>query len=338
MELPTLAYPARTGQSTLSVNSCCVSLDSSSYSMTPLPLGSEETMTDWRTKLDKKKVLIVDGAWGTELINRGLKPREVPESWNIERPEEVHSVALSYINAGSDIILTNTFGGSPLKLAKKGLGEKTEEINRLGAEISKKAAGGWSLVFGSIGPTGELVKPLGTMTESELVSGFAEQAKALAAGGVDGIVIETMMDLAEAKAALRAVKENTSLPVAVTMTFNKAGRNYATLMGVRPDQAAAELEKVGADIVGANCGAGIDLMIEVVRLMRSGTSLPIWCKPNAGLPELVDGETVYRESPEKMACQFRTLVRAGASIVGGCCGSTPAHIRALVIERDKLTN
>jgi len=293
-------------------------------------------MTDWRTQLEAKKVLIVDGAWGTELMNRGLKPREIPDAWNIDQSEEIHSVALSYVNAGADIILTNTFGASPLKLAKRGLAEKTAEINRLGTEISKKAASGRALVFGSIGPTGELIKPLGAVTETELLKGFAEQAKALAAGGADGIVIETMMDLAEAKAALHAVKENTSLSVAVTMTFSKAGGNYATLMGVRPDHAALELERAGADIVGANCGAGIDLMIEVARLMRPATSLPIWCKPNAGLPELVDGKTVYRESPEKMASRFRDLVEAGANMIGGCCGSTPAHIRALVLERNKL--
>ena len=295
-------------------------------------------MTDWKTQLDEKKVLIVDGAWGTELMNRGLTPREVPDAWNIDRPEEIYSVALSYVNAGADIILTNTFGGSPLKLAKRGLAEKTAEINRLGTEISKKAASGRVLVFGSIGPTGELIKPLGAATETELVKGFAEQAKAVAAGGADGIVVETMLDLAEAKAALRAVKENTSLPVAVTMTFSKAGHNYATLMGVRPEQAAAELDKAGADIVGANCGAGIDLMIEVARLMRPATSLPIWCKPNAGLPELVEGKTVYRESPEKMASRFRDLVEAGANMIGGCCGSTPAHIRALVSERNRLVS
>ena len=293
-------------------------------------------MTDWRTQLDDKKVLIVDGAWGTELMNRGLTPQEVPDAWNIDRPEEIYSVALSYVNAGADIILTNTFGGSALKLAKRRLAGKVAEINRLGVEISKKAASGRALVFGSIGPTGELIKPLGAVTEMELVKGFAEQAKALAAGEADGIVIETMLDLAEAKAALRAVKENTSLPVAVTMTFSKAGRNYATLMGIRPEQAAAELEKGGADIIGANCGAGIDLMIEVARLMRPATSLPMWCKPNAGLPELVDGKTVYRDSPEKMASRFRELVEAGANMIGGCCGSTPAHIRALVLERNKL--
>jgi 5-methyltetrahydrofolate--homocysteine methyltransferase len=169
-----------------------------------------------------------------------------------------------------------------------------------------------------------------------MVKCFFEQVKALVAGGVDGIVIETMTDLAEALAALRAARESTSLPVVLSMTFDKKQRGYATMMGVRPEQAAGELERAGADIIGANCGAGMDDMIEVARLMRLATSLPIWCKPNAGLPEFIDGNTTYRETPEKMASQLRAIVEAGARIVGGCCGTTPAHIHALVQERDRL--
>ena len=244
-------------------------------------------------------------------------------------------MAASYVTAGADIILTNTFGGSPLKLAKVGFGTRTAEINRLGAEISKEAAAGRALVFGSMGPTGEFMQPLGTATETEMVKGFAEQAKALAEGGVDGIVIETMTDLAEAKAALRATREAVSLPVVVSMTFDKKRMGYATIMGVRPGQAASALEQAGADIVGANCGAGIDNMIEVIQLMRQATSLPIWCKPNAGLPELIDGNIVYRETPEQMASKLPLLLDAGATIVGGCCGTTPAHIQAFILERNK---
>ncbi|OGP96075.1 MAG: hypothetical protein A2157_18975 [Deltaproteobacteria bacterium RBG_16_47_11] len=293
-------------------------------------------MRAWRSWLELKKVLIADGGWGTELIKNGLKPGEIPEAWNIERSEGVRAVAVSYVKGGADIILTNTFGANPLKLARAALEHRTAEINYLGAKISREAAGDCALVFGSIGPTGELMEPLGTVTETQMVKCFAEQTKALGAGGVDGIVIETMTDLTEAKAALRAARESTSLPVVVCMTFDKKQRGYATLMGVRPDQAALELERAGADIVGANCGAGIDHMIEVTRQMRSATVLPIWCKPNAGLPEFVDGNTVYRETPEKMASQLRTIVDAGANIVGGCCGTTPAHIHAFVLERDKM--
>ena len=289
----------------------------------------------WKTRLEKKKILLADGGWGTELQKRGLAPGEPPEAWNLSRPEEVAAVARSYVEAGADIILTNTFGGSPLKLGKVHLEDKLLEINRRGARISKQAAGDQALVFASIGPSGEFMAPLGTVSEVDMVQGFAEQAMALAAGRADGIVVETMMDLAEAKAALRAAKESTSLPVAVTLTFNKGPKGYATMMGVRPEQAAAELERAGANILGANCGAGIDVMIELMGLMRSATTLPLWCKPNAGLPELVHGKTVYHETPEMMASKLKDLVRAGAKIVGGCCGTTPSHIRALFLERTK---
>ncbi len=294
-------------------------------------------MKVWKDWLEKKKILIADGGWGTELIKHGLKPGEVPETWNMEQPEAVRNVALSYVKVGADIILTNTFGGSPLKLAKMRVDLRTAELNRLGAEISREVAGDSALVFGSIGPTGEFMEPLGKVSETEMEKSFSEQATALASGGVDGIVIETMMDLAEAKAALQATKREVSLPVVVSMTFNKHRSGYATLMGNRPEQAVRDLEEAGADIVGANCGAGIDEMIEIAHLMRKATSLPIWCKPNAGLPEMVDGVTIYRETPERMASHLKAMVEAGASIIGGCCGTTPAHIRALVLERDKLT-
>jgi 5-methyltetrahydrofolate--homocysteine methyltransferase len=210
------------------------------------------------------------------------------------------------------------------------------EINRLGTEISKGAAVGRALVFASMGPTGELLKPLGAATEAEVVKSFEEQAKALVEGGADGIVIETMIDLIEARAALIAIRQNYTLPVVVSMTFDKKRVGYATIMGVRPQQAVSELEKAGADIVGANCGTGIDDMIEVARVMRQATSLPIWCKPNAGLPELVDGNIVYRETPEEMASKLPLLLEAGATVVGGCCGTTPAHIKAFVLERNRL--
>jgi 5-methyltetrahydrofolate--homocysteine methyltransferase len=289
-----------------------------------------------KTWMEKKKVFIADGGWGTELQKRGLPPGDPPEAWNLSHPEEVRAVALSYVEAGAEIILTNTFGGSPLKLAKVNLRGKVTEVNRKGAEISKEAAGDRALVFASIGPSGDFMAPLGTVSEEEMRGGFGEQVKALAEGGADGIVVETMMDLAEAKAALRAAKRNTSLPVAVTMTFTHGPKGFATMMGARPEQAAAELEKSGADIIGANCGAGIDQMIELMKLLRSATALPLWCKPNAGLPELVEGKTVYRETPEMMASKLKALVQAGANIVGGCCGTTPAHIRAFVRERNLL--
>jgi 5-methyltetrahydrofolate--homocysteine methyltransferase len=290
----------------------------------------------WQDLLRKKAALLSDGAWGTELAARGLPPGHVPELWNAECPGAVEAVARAYVEAGSDIILTNTFGGTPWKLEKVGLAARTAELNRLGVEISRRAAAGRALVFASIGPTGEFVAPLGTRTDEEFVACFAEQIAACVAGGADGLCIESFSALDEATAALRAARQVCSLPVVVSLTFTKGPRGYATMMGVRPDQAAAALDAAGADLIGANCGAGIEQAVEIARLLRPATRRPLWIKPNAGLPELVDGQTVFRQSPADMAARVRDLLEAGASVLGGCCGSTPAHLRALAAALDTL--
>jgi 5-methyltetrahydrofolate--homocysteine methyltransferase len=295
-------------------------------------------METWRVRLKEKGLLIADGAWGTELVKRGLAPGEAPERWNLERPADVVAVAAGYVAAGADIVLTNTFGGSPLKLAKSGLGDRFEEINRLGVALSRSAAEGRAMVFASIGPTGEFMDPLGTVSQDEMRAQFARQAEVLAAAGADGIVIETMTDLNEALAALAAVRETTGLPAAVSMTFDPGPKGYATMMGVRPSEAAQRLQDAGADIVGANCGSGIEEMIEVARLMHEATSLPLWCKPNAGRPELLDGRTVYRQTPQDMVRHLPALVEAGARVIGGCCGSTPDHVRLLSAGRQRLAD
>jgi len=295
-------------------------------------------MSGWHERLAAKGLLIADGAWGTELAGRGLEAGVAPERWNLERPDDVRAVAASYVEAGADIILTNTFGASPLKLKKVGLDRHVGEINRIGVELSREAAGERTLVFASVGPTGEFLSPVGTVDEEEMVACYAEQVADLAAAGPDGVVIETQTDLAEAKAALRAVRENSGLPVVVSMTFQKGVKGYATMMGVTPARAASELGADGADIVGANCGAGIAEIVEVARLMRDATELPLWFKPNAGVPELVKGKTVFRETPEQMIRHLPALIEAGASIVGGCCGTTPEHIRLLVAEAKRLTD
>ena len=284
---------------------------------------------NWKELLEQKTALVSDGAWGTELAKRGLQPGTVPESWNADRPDAVEAVAAGYVEAGSDIILTNTFGGCRIKLEKVGLADRTPELNRLAAEISKRAAGGRALVFASVGPTGEFMAPLGLKTEQEFVDCFAEQIRACIDGGADGIVIETMTDLGETKAALLAARQVGSFPVVASMTFDHGPGGFATMMGVKPEQAAAELDAAGADIIGSNCGSGVENMIEIARLMRSATKKPLWVKPNAGLPELVDGETVFREMPDEMAARIEELLRAGANIIGGCCGTTPDHIRAI---------
>jgi len=290
-----------------------------------------------QSRLAEKQVLVADGAWGTELAKRGLPVGEAPERWGLDHPDAVRAVARQYVEAGADIILTNTFGGSTLKLAKVGLSVDTHAVNatmaRLSSEIAHPAG---VLVAGSVGPTGEFMQPLGLISEEEMVAAFAEQIRGLADGGVDAILIETMSDLGEAKAALRAARENFAGPVICSMTFDHGPGGYATMMGVRPAQAAQDLEAAGADIVGSNCGAGIANIIEVIALMRPATDLPLWAKPNAGLPELVQGQTVFRETPEQMAARLPDLVQAGARIIGGCCGTGPEHIAALVAARDRL--
>lgn len=291
---------------------------------------------NFKTLLTQKKVLLADGAWGTELAKKGLETGECPELLNAEKSEVVRGIAASYGAAGSDIVLTNTFGGSPFKLAKFGLESRLEELNEAGVRLSKEAVGERALVFASIGPTGEFLAPLGQVTEAEMVAAFSRQVKALVAGGVDGFVIETMTDLGEIGCAVRAVREHTDLPVIGSMTFDKGARGYATMMGVKPDDAAVFLTNAGVDAVGSNCGSGMENMIEVARGMRQSTNLPLWVKPNAGMPELVDGMTVFRESPEHMSSRVRELIDAGANIVGGCCGSTPEHIRAFREAIDRV--
>jgi 5-methyltetrahydrofolate--homocysteine methyltransferase len=285
---------------------------------------------DLKTMLQARGVLVADGAWGTLLWKRGLAPGTAPERWNLERPDEVEAVARAYVEAGAQIVLTNTFGGSRWKLARAGLGNRTAEVNRRGVELSKRAAGGRALVFASIGPTGDFVAPLGTRTEKEFLDCFAEQVAACADGGADGLVIETMTALDEARAALVAARRAApALPVAACMTFDRGARGYATMMGVTPERAARELDAAGADLLGSNCGTGIAAMVEVARLMKPATARPLWIKPNAGAPRLVDGRTVFRETPQEMAAHVPDLIAAGARVIGGCCGTTPEHVRAL---------
>lgn len=293
-------------------------------------------MTTWRELLAEKGVLLSDGAWGTEFARRGLEPGEAPELLNLQEPEVVREVAASYVRAGSDIILTNTFGGSRLKLERAGLADRIAEANRRGVEISKRAAGEEALVFASVGPTGEFMEPVGTTTRDEMAEVFAEQVAALAAGGADGIVIETMADLGEAKAALAGAREACDLPVVVCMSFDKGARGYATMMGVTPERAAQELTAEQPELIGSNCGRGPADLVEITRILHEETDLPLWIKPNAGLPKLVAGETVYEQTPEEMAGYFPKLVEAGASVIGGCCGSTPEHIRRLAQAREQL--
>jgi len=280
-------------------------------------------------ELKQNKVLLSDGAWGTFLHEKGMNPGECPELWNITHREEVKDIAESYVNAGSDIIETNSFGASGLKLSQYGLSDRVAEINEAAALISREAAGN-RYVAGSIGPTGKMLI-MGDVTGEELYENFKEQSIALEKGGADIIIIETMSALDEASLAVKAAKENTKCTVIITMTFEKdpQGRYY-TMMGVSPVEMVVSMKEAGAHIVGSNCGNGIEDMIGVVKEIRAiDTQIPVIIQANAGTPEFIDGKTVFRESPEMMASFVPRLLEAGANIIGGCCGTTPDHIKKM---------
>jgi 5-methyltetrahydrofolate--homocysteine methyltransferase len=281
-------------------------------------------------KIKKGKILVSDGAWGTFLQQKGLGPGECPELWNLDKPEDVFDIAKSYIDAGSDMIETNSFGGNSFKLSLYGLSGKVTEINKAAALISRKAAGKDRHVLGSIGPTGKMVIT-GDVTLDELYNSFKEQAKALEAGGADALVIETMSDIDEAKAAVKACVENTKCEIICTMTFEKSDENaFHTMMGVTPAQMTEEMVAAGAHIIGANCGNGIQNMIGIVKEIRCvNKTIPVLIHANAGAPIYKDGKTIFPENPQQMGEFIGSLIDAGANIIGGCCGTTPEHIRKI---------
>jgi len=281
--------------------------------------------------ISEGKTLVSDGAWGTFLHAKGLKPGECPELWNIEHPEAVLDIARGYIDAGADTIETNSFGGNYFKLKGFGLEGRVYDINRRAAEISREAAGPDKYVLGSMGPTGEILI-MGNVTEEELYDAFKEQAVALYDGGVDALIIETMTAIDEAEIAVRAARENTPCEVICTMTFDYLSTGeYRTIMGVSPSEMVTSLKGAGAHIVGANCGNGIEGMIRITEEIRlADNEIPVLIHANAGLPTLQGTCTIFLDSPEMMAEFAPHLAKAGANVIGGCCGTTPAHIHKLV--------
>jgi 5-methyltetrahydrofolate--homocysteine methyltransferase len=281
--------------------------------------------------LKDKSILVSDGAWGTFLHQRGLQPGECPELWNSTHRDDVFAIAKSYIDAGADIILTNSFGGSPYKLEHYGLQDRTVELNEAAAAISREAAGADHLVLGSIGPTGVMLM-MGEVSEEALYKGFCIQAKALKKGGVDAICVETMSALDEACLAIRASRESTGLEVVCTFTFDKTmSGEFRTMMGVSPADMVQAVKEAGASVIGTNCGNGFDQMIDIVKEIRTIDPLtPILVHANAGKPVFQDGATVFPETPEMMAAKVQDLIKSGANIIGGCCGTTPVHIQKLV--------
>ena len=281
-------------------------------------------------RLARGETLLGDGATGTYLQAHGLEPGGSPEALNLTDPDLVRSMAREYFEAGSDFVLTNSFGGSKFMLEKYGHRDKVTEFNRLAAQHARSQAPEGRYVVGSVGPTGEFVEPLGTVSQEEMLEAFVEQTQALESGGVDAILVETMTAIEEASLAIRAAKEHTDLTVMATMTFDKGPRGLFTMMGITPERAAKELREAGADVVGPNCGNGIEIMTEIASEIQAATDGYTMVNSNAGIPAIRKGLIVYPETPDWMAERYQGLAEMGINIMGGCCGTTPAHTKAMI--------
>jgi 5-methyltetrahydrofolate--homocysteine methyltransferase len=283
-----------------------------------------------RNRLNNGDIMLADGAAGTMLMSAGLPAGTPPDFWNIEKPEAIIQLHKAYIAAGSSIILTNTFGANRIKLERAGLSGRVREINYAGAGLAREAAGDRAFVAGDIGPTGELMEPLGPLTFEVAVAAFADQAQALVEGGVDALWIETMDDLEEARAAVTGVRQVTDLPLFCTLSFGRKGR---TMMGVSPKQAAETLFPLGLTAMGANCGEGLEVVSAVLSQMAAVLpGVPLIAKPNAGLPKMVGGETIYDTGPAEFADRAIEFTTQGAQILGACCGSNPDFIKAMAAK------
>jgi len=288
------------------------------------------------TELLENRVVLLDGGMGSALIAMGLETGGSPELWNVERPDDVRAIHAGYIAAGSDVVQTNTFGGSPMTLARHGLEERTEELNTAAARVARAAAGEDRLVAGDIGPSGLFLAPVGDADPAVFEEGFARQAAALAAGGADYISIETMMDLQEALCALRGALRGARLPVTACVTFDRKKRGFFTMMGNSPADCVTALTDAGAAAVGANCSVGSDVLLELCPQLVEAARVPVIVKPNAGLPDTEDGRPVYRQDPADFARDMAAAARCGARAVGGCCGTDPRFIAALRKELDAV--
>jgi len=280
-----------------------------------------------KTYIPGEKPLLADGAWGTELFKRGFEQGDCPEEWNLTHPDDIKSIAEDYARAGSDIILTNTFGGNRIKLTHYGLENKTTELNRIGAELSRMAAGDDVLIAGDMGSTGKLLM-MGEVSAEQVYDSYAEQAQALKQGGADCLLIETMTDREEMVLAVEASVKESGLPVIASMTYEKTQNgDYFTIMGNTPEECMKAAANAGAVMAGANCGTGIDEYIALADKLCRLDILPVWIKANSGLPEMTANGIEYRMSCSQFVSHIPELIKAGVAAVGGCCGTTPAFIK-----------
>jgi 5-methyltetrahydrofolate--homocysteine methyltransferase len=284
----------------------------------------------------KKGLFLLDGAMGTQLIARGINVGKCNDYLNIESPDIISEIHHAYLRAGSDAVTTNTFGANQYSLARYGLSEETEQINKAGVKIARQAAGKEYYVLGDIGPTGDFLEPLGNLKPAECKDAYARQAEALLTAGVDGLIIETVTALDEMTLIIHAVKSVCGdLPVFASMSFDKAGNDFKTMMGVGIDAMAAALIPLRIDAIGFNCGmATLDEYVEMADKLYSAVrklsdDVLIFAQPNAGKPELVDGKAVYKVTPEDFAAATEKIFSLGINIIGGCCGTSPEHIKIL---------
>ena len=282
-------------------------------------------------ELAAERVVVFDGAMGTMLLAAGLPTGGTPELWNLEQPDIVEEIHRKYYDAGSDVVHTNTFGGTALKLADKGHADKAEQVNLAAVQVAKKACPKDGFVAGDIGPTGRMLPPVGTATKEELEESFFQQAQALLQGGADLISVETMFSLEESLAAVRAAKKAGDCPVVAAVTYNKTPNGFFTMMGESVAQSAEAFEMAGADVFASNCTLGSSDMLELVRDMKAATGLPVLIQPNAGKPVADDGgPTRYEQTAREFAEDIKRMVDAGADMVGGCCGTNAEFIREMV--------
>ena len=278
----------------------------------------------------KTEGLILDGAMGTMLILAGLEGGKASEFWNLEKPEIIKNIHKSYFEAGSDIVVTNTFGGSPIKLKKVGLGDSIEDVNRIGAQLAREVAKEGKYVAGDIGPTGELLHPSGPIAFEEAVDCFAEQADYLSEAGVDLFIIETVFDVQESLAAIKGIQSVSLKPVFATLTFEKTLKGFSTLMGNSVEESIKSLIDAGAVAAGANCSIGSDVMLDLAREIRQSIDEPVIIQPNAGIPDIKGSVVTYPEDKDFFSDNIRKIKESGIEIVGGCCGTTPDYIRSVV--------